>query len=177
MTVCYPWRKFRGSGKSFKKQILLGLHNDTPGAQRLCMVDKYNGPGGKFKPDEDPTIEACAGREVEEEFGIRPDAGSITRAGIIEVDNCGFRAYIHFFFTNSWKGTIAQESREFRDIRWHDTDHLPYENMMDADRVFQLPLLLFEAMERGEIMYGAIAHDHRMKVIGLTREFTYHKMV
>jgi 8-oxo-dGTP pyrophosphatase MutT (NUDIX family) len=174
MTVCYPWRRTVRHDGSHLDEILIGTHKDTKGARKIRMVDKDNGPGGKFEPEKDPTVEHCAQREVGEEMGITPTLEKIIRAGVFHVKNeDGFEGDLHFFFADSWTGEPATETDIFKNIRWCNINNLPYENMMDADRVFWLPLLMFSAMERGKIVMGTLRHDKDMKVIPPTPKFTY----
>jgi hypothetical protein len=163
MTVCYPWRRTVRTDGSFLDEICIGTHKDSKGARKLCMVDKDNGPGGKMEP-EDLTVEHCAQRELFEEFGIEPTLEKIVPAGIIHVNNNGFEAMLYFFFVDEWSGDIPTETKDFRNIRFCNVNNLPYENMMDADRRYHLPLLLFSAMTRGEILHTNIIHDKDMVV-------------
>ncbi len=174
LTVCYPWIRTRRGEDGFIDQIFLGTHNDTPGARRLHMVDKRNGAGGKFDEEVDPSIRHSARRETEEEFGIKLELGSMIEAGIVRVNNNGYRAEIHFFFANEWTGNFVRESREFRDIRRFDISDLPYPSMMDADKKYRLPYMMFSAMMRGEILCTSIVHDENMIVTSCT-QFTYSK--
>jgi hypothetical protein len=174
MTVCYPWRRTVRTDGGFIDEIGIGTHKDTKGARKLRMVDKDNGPGGKNDPEKDLTPRHCAKRELEEEFGIVPNLDKIVLAGIIPVNNNGFEAVLHFFFVNEWSGDMAKESNEFRNIRMCNVNDLPYENMMDADKKYHLPLILFSAMMRGEVLHTSIIHDENMIVTSCTR-FEYSK--
>lgn len=176
MTVCFPWRRTVRHDGSPLDEIVIGTHKDTKGARRILMVGKDNGPGGKFEPEKDPTLEHCAQREVREEIGITPVLEKIVRAGVFKVKNqTGFDGEIHFFFVDSWTGDLATETDIFENIRWCNINALPYDNMMAADRLFGLPLLMLSAMERGEILKGSLRHDENMMVIPPTAKFTYAK--
>jgi ADP-ribose pyrophosphatase YjhB (NUDIX family) len=173
MTVCYPWRRTVRADGSFMDEIGIGIHKDSPGARKLRMVDKHNGPGGKMESG-DPTAQHCAHRELFEEFGIKPTLEKIVLAGIIHVNNNGFELMLYFFFVNEWSGDVPIETKDFRDIAFCNINNLPYENMMDADKKYHLPLMLFSAMMREEILHTNIIHDENMIVTSCTR-FEYSK--
>jgi ADP-ribose pyrophosphatase YjhB (NUDIX family) len=168
MTVCYPWKRIIRADGSFLDKICIGTHKDSPGARKLRMVDKDNGPGGKKEPG-DITVEHCAQRELFEEFGISAPLEKIVLAGIARVNNNGFEAMLYFFFVDEWSGDIPTETKDFRNIRFCNLNDLPYGNMMDADMKYHLPLMLFSAMMRGEILRTNIVHDENMIVTSCTR--------
>lgn len=173
MTVCYPWRRTVRTDGSSLDEICIGTHKDSKGARRLRMVDKDNGPGGKMD-EGDITVKHCAQRELLEEFGISATLEKIVLAGITRVNNSGFEAMLYFFFVDEWSGDIPTETKDFRNIRFCNVNDLPYENMMDADKRYHLPLMLFSAMVRGEILHTNIIHNKDMEVMSCTR-FEYSK--
>jgi len=84
-----------------------------------------NGVGGKIKPGETPY--QCICREVEEETGIRPHAGSLRFAGIVtwnagaDVDpqSTGMYAYVVRLPNDTLMQTYARGTREGR-LDWYD---------------------------------------------------------
>jgi 8-oxo-dGTP pyrophosphatase MutT (NUDIX family) len=154
--VCYPWLRKEGFGGRLHDELVLGRKKDSPGARKIGAVDKINGPGGKFKPSVDFSKIHAAQREVEEEFGITPVLESIVLAGIIFFEHPEFDSEVEFYFTNLWTGNLLEESDEFREIRPWPINALPFNEMMDSDKRFLMPLWLHGALVRGEILHTTV---------------------
>lgn len=113
-------------------EILLGIK------KRGFGVGKWNGLGGKVKPDE--SIEQAAVRELEEEIGVHADVNDIDKRAILTFfgeDESDIE--MHVFKVNSWQGE-PHESEEMRP-QWFKIDAIPYENMWDDDPIW-LPKFL-----------------------------------
>lgn len=164
-TVCYPLVKIPDGGDGYIHSIVLGRKKDTPGARKLKMVDKWNGPGGKLDPAIDKSIAECAQRETEDDFGIKPALDRIVEAGVVTFDNAGVLVEVHFSFVDEWTGEFVKESREMRDIRPFDIRELPYGEMMDSDRRFKLPRALLDAVLMDKVLYTTMVHDADMRVV------------
>lgn len=107
-------------------------------APHLWGGDKWNAPGGKLQPGEDPV--AGAVREVEEETGLH--VSDLAPAGLLRFYFGQEEApdwIVHVFRT----GTVAGEARAGREghLAWHPVEALPYDEMWEDDRHW-LPLLL-----------------------------------
>lgn len=99
--------------------------------------NRWNGPGGKVKPDEG--IEAGAIRECQEEVSMTP----------LELEKVAihdFRLFeetpdifAHVFICRKWEGK-ATESEEMAP-QWFDFKDIPYDNMWQDD-IFWLPAVL-----------------------------------
>ncbi|HEY9480848.1 MAG TPA: NUDIX domain-containing protein [Candidatus Paceibacterota bacterium] len=165
VTVCYPLQF-----KKDRPSILLGRKKDTPGAQKLLMVDLWNGGGGKLEPAIDTSVLACHARETKEDFGITLNLDAITIVGRIDVRNPGATVDIelNLAFCEQWDGLITSESREMRNIQFFPLDNLPYEEMMDLDKKVHLPHALYQCLNNGSILCTRVVHevkDKRMRVM------------
>lgn len=164
-SVCYPIRPI---ADTHLVEILLGRHKDTPGARKLRMVDKWNGFGGKFEEGVDRDMFDCAIRECHQESGLIPVREHLYDAGIITFNNSGFWAEVHFFFAAKCQGELITETDEMQDMTWYLLSKLPYADMMDADKKFQIPHLLYQGMLFNQITTNTIFHDEEMKVVSDT---------
>ncbi len=124
-----------------RQQVLLVHRNARPEDQHL---GKYNGLGGKMKPDED--IVSCMKREILEEAGIRCREmrlrGTInwTGFGPHGEDWLGF-----IFLITRFEGTPYTANEE-GELHWHALQTLGSLPMWEGDRYF-LPLV-FDADPR-----------------------------
>ncbi len=133
-----------------RQQVLLihrnARHDDT-------HLGKYNGLGGKMKPDED--VMSCIQREVQEEAGITCEKinlrGTVnwTGFGPHSEDWLGF-----IFLIESFSGTPFKTNSEGV-LSWHSVSTLHELPMWDGDRYF-LPLV-FDADPR--IFHGCMPYD------------------
>ena len=97
--------------------------------KRGLGAGKINGPGGKLEVGESP--EECAGRETEEELGVRATGVSeVGRLAFQFVD--GLRLYCHVFRAEGCEG----EARETEEAipRWTAVGEVPFEEMWEDDR-------------------------------------------
>jgi len=107
-------------------------------AEGLWGGGKWNGPGGKLHPGENPQQGAI--REMFEETGLT-------------VEDPEQQGVLYFFFGREaepdWvvyvfrAEAFSGEMRESEEgiLRWHPVEHLPYEQMWEDDRHW-LPVLL-----------------------------------
>ncbi|MDX9893327.1 MAG: 8-oxo-dGTP diphosphatase [Patescibacteria group bacterium] len=119
-------------------------------------VGKWNGPGGKVEPFEDP--KASAIREIKEEVGIT--VSDLAPMGLIEfvwpdelVDN---NTVCYLFMTKDFFGKPV-ESEECRP-QWFNFDDIPYGQMWDDDQ-YWYPLIL-----RGQVIKKRFFFDQNSKV-------------
>ena len=89
---------------------------------------KWEFPGGKIEPNEQPT-EALY-RELEEELGILAEIGP-KLATIHHNYGNGAAVELHFYLVERFKGEI--ENRIFRDVRWAPRAELPTYDFLEAD--------------------------------------------
>ena len=89
---------------------------------------KWEFPGGKIEPDEQPT--AALYRELEEELGILAEIGSKI-ATICHNYGNGAAVELHFYLVERFQGEI--ENRIFRDVRWVSRAELPSYDFLEAD--------------------------------------------
>ena len=89
---------------------------------------KWEFPGGKIEPDEQPT--AALYRELEEELGILAEIGSKI-ATICHNYGNGAAVELHFYLVEKFEGAI--ENRIFRDVRWVSRAELPIYDFLEAD--------------------------------------------
>lgn len=89
---------------------------------------KWEFPGGKVEPDEQPT-EALY-RELEEELGILAEIGARVTT-ICHTYSNGASVELHFYLVERFEGEI--ENRIFRDVRWVIRTELPNYDFLEAD--------------------------------------------
>ncbi len=138
-TLCFPVREGR---------VLL-LHK----AEGLWGGGKWNGPGGKLLPGEDP--EEGAAREVQEETGLRAEA--LQFAGLLRFrfGNEAWPSWVVYVFTCQHFSGSLTEGREGR-LRWHPVDELPLDRMWEDDR-WWLPQVLSGRRVWGEFRFDGAA--------------------
>ena len=111
---------------------------------------KWNAPGGKFKPKEDP--KECAIREVLEETGLKvksPKKHGVLTFYFGEKEEPDW--IVHIFSADSFTGEL--KSSEEGALKWFDQDEIPYDEMWGDDRHW-IPLLL-----EGKLFEGAFHFD------------------
>ena len=94
-----------------------------------------NFSGGKLEPNE--TLEQCVCRETLEETGIT--ILNPKKVGYVEFPSMDF--YVHIFYSTEFTGEISGRVGEIQKAFWQDADHIPFDLMREADRVF-LPRIL-----------------------------------
>ncbi len=150
-TLCFPMRD---------RQVLL-LHK----ADGLWGGGKWNGPGGKLLPGEDPEVGAA--REVREETGLV--ARALRFHGVLRFwfGQDGPPAWAVYVFTcTDFSGSVAG-GREGA-LRWHPASQLPWDAMWEDDR-YWLPQVLAGSQIFGEFRFDAAAQrllDGRVRRLG-----------
>ena len=89
---------------------------------------KWEFPGGKVEPNEQPT--EALHRELEEELGILAEIGPKV-ATIRHSYGNGAAVELHFYLVERFNGEI--ENRIFRDVRWVGRTDLPAYDFLEAD--------------------------------------------
>ncbi len=118
---------------------------------------KWNGSGGKSKPD-DKNIEATAKREMFEETNVTPK--KLKKVAILNFyfeNKSDWNQQVVVFLTNEWNGTPS-ETEEMAP-RWFDTNQIPYSDMWEDD-ILWLPKVL-----EGKIVEGNFLFDENQKMI------------
>jgi 8-oxo-dGTP diphosphatase len=116
------------------------------------MPLKWEFPGGKIEPEEQPTEALC--RELEEELGIEAELGP--RLAIIRhTYSKDTGVELHFYLVERWKGEI--QNRIFRDVRWIAPGELPGYDFLEADVVF------IKDLAAGRISLPAGSQRHRSR--------------
>lgn len=89
---------------------------------------KWEFPGGKIEPHEQPVKALC--RELEEELGI---TASIGRKIAVVQHNYGANnaVELQFYLVEKYEGEL--QNRIFRDIRWVHRKELPTFDFLEAD--------------------------------------------
>jgi 8-oxo-dGTP pyrophosphatase MutT (NUDIX family) len=128
------------------REVLLGLKKRGFGA------GKFNGFGGKIRPDE--TVRDAAVREVREEtrLVVSPDAlrpvGAVT---FFFPNRPSFDLHVHVFLVSVWSGE-AKETPEMVP-RWFAIEQIPFEQMWDDDSHW-LPRVLAGAHIEAEFTFA-----------------------
>jgi len=120
-TLVFPIKK-SGAWAEF---VLLGMKNRGFGNNR------YNGFGGKIRPDEDMT--ACVVRELKEECGLIARPSSIRYRGTLHFISCDNQdATVFVFVCDDFSGEL-RETEEMTP-KWFDIKNIPYDQMWPDDR-------------------------------------------
>ena len=133
------------------RKTLLVHRNKREGDQHL---GKYNGLGGKMKPDED--VYRCIVREIREEAGI--DCVDVVLRGTINWTGFGPNGEDWFGFifrVDSFVGTPFRSNEE-GDLAWVDIENIMELPMWEGDRYF-LPLV-FDDDPR--VFHGVMPYDN-----------------
>ncbi len=115
----------------------------------------WNGYGGEIEQGE--SVRKAAVRELEQESGVRAREEDLTEAAIITFhnrteDGRRFDCRVHVFTIDAWEGD-AVPTAEMATPTWFDTNTLPFEEMMPADR-YWLPHVLKRKVIIAEAWYG-----------------------
>jgi 8-oxo-dGTP diphosphatase len=104
-------------------------------------ASQWEFPGGKVESGEE--FSAALARELDEELGIRADAGR--RVAVVRHTYQGGRAVeLHFFHVQHWEREI--DNRIFEQIRWEPSANLTHFDFLEADRG------IVRALARGELL-------------------------
>lgn len=116
-------------------QILLAMK------KRGFGVGKWNGVGGKVKPNE--TITQAAIREMNEEIGVTADFSCLEKVGTMKFfwknKPEDWNQEVHIFFVRNWQGTPI-ESEEMMP-QWYTVEGIPFNEMWPDDK-YWLPMIL-----------------------------------
>lgn len=99
---------------------------------------KWNGPGGKIKPNETPK-EATV-REVMEETGLT--VNKLNKAGEIEfifTADYNSNNYTHVYICYDWQG--KPENKGEGELKWFRKEKIPLEKMWDDDKYWLMDVL------------------------------------
>ncbi len=118
-----------------RKDTLLVYRNRRPGDHHL---GKYNGLGGKLRPDED--VLSCLLREIREESGIRCE--EVELRGTVNWTGFGPNGenWLGFIFLITEFSGSPFEANEEGELGWHPIKSLDTLPMWEGDRYF-LPLV------------------------------------
>jgi len=132
-------------------QILLAMK------KRGFAVGKWNGAGGKRKP-EDKNIEATAKREMFEETTIKPK--ELKKIGVLNFyfeNKSDWNEQVIVYITNTWDGNPTET--EEMSPRWFSVKEIPYDKMWEDDKLW-LPKVL-----EGKIIEGDFLFDENQKML------------
>ena len=129
-----------------KKQILLGMKKRGFGA------GLWNGCGGKVHEDEDETVEQCAIRETQEEFGVTMKSiKNVAKIAFYFPYKPEWDQLVFIYTCNKWEGDLT-ESEEMKP-EWFDLDKIPYDKMWEDDSHW-LPIVLAGKFVNAECTFG-----------------------
>lgn len=137
-------------------RVLLGMKKMGLGAGR------WNGFGGKVEPGE--SIEDAARREVKEEADI--EVRNLEKMGVIDFEFSGNPEIleVHIFRSTEFSG-VPVETEEMAPA-WYPENEIPYE-LMWADDIYWLPLLLAGKKFRGKVLFGEkdVILEHKIEEV------------
>lgn len=113
------------------RRVLLQMR--APGR---AMAGLWEFPGGKVEAGERP--EAALARELEEELGIRVEAGSLTPAAFASADNEGRHMLLLLYLCREWEG--EPRPLDAAELKWVRPDEMGALPMPPADEPL-IPLL------------------------------------
>lgn len=117
------------------RQVLLLHRNTRPDDQHL---GKYNGLGGKMRPDED--VRSCMIREIEEEAGIICQEMSLRGTVNWPGFGLGGESWLGFIFLITAFAGVPKTRCEEGELSWHPLEEIGRLPMWEGDRFF-LPLV------------------------------------
>jgi 8-oxo-dGTP diphosphatase len=117
------------------RQVLLLHRNARPDDQHL---GKYNGLGGKMRPDED--VRSCMMREIEEEAGIICQEMSLRGTVNWPGFGLGGESWLGFIFLITAFAGAPKTRCEEGELAWHPLEEIGSLPMWEGDRFF-LPLV------------------------------------
>lgn len=89
----------------------------------------WNGVSGYVDLDE--KTEDAVIREVHEEIGITIDPLSLKYTGTQQISST---LDLDVFIATKWEGTPKLKEKSIKEIRWFDTDDLPFEEMFSGNK-------------------------------------------
>lgn len=125
-------------------QILLALK------KRGFGKDRWNGVGGKPKPDE--TIEQAAIRETEEEIKVIPR--SMRKRAVLDFyfpHNHDWNQQVVVYWIEAWDGK-PEETEEMKP-QWFNLNELPFDSMWPDDKHW-LPKVIAGLGIKAEFLFG-----------------------
>ncbi len=132
-------------------------------SKELFGGGKWNGLGGKIRPNESPE-QACV-REVFEESGLK--VSQLRYHGLLKFwfgDRNELDWVVHVFSTNSFEGEPKESIEGI--LLWRELDKIPYDEMWEDDQHW-LPFLLDGKSFNGEFYFnedGTKLLDHKIEV-------------
>lgn len=115
-------------------KVLLGLKKGKPKVGEGTL----NGPGGHLEPGE--TIVECLVRETWEEVGIVLNPLKVEKAAVITFYAGGIPDFeVHIYSTSDFIGEPHETESMIPD--WYDVNNLPFERMLESDKVW-FPLIV-----------------------------------
>jgi 8-oxo-dGTP pyrophosphatase MutT (NUDIX family) len=130
----------------------------------LLGEGRWNAPGGKVLPNEDP--KACAVREVFEETSLT--VKNAEEVGLLYFYNDGQRLSpvwtVRVFLTDEFEG-VPIDGREGR-LEWFNIDALPFEEMWEDDQYWYKLVLEGKRFEGWFYYSGEFTKllDHRIEI-------------
>ena len=106
-----------------KSSLLMIKHN------RGVNKGFFNFPGGKL--DSGESLEDGASREVKEETGLT--VNNLKNIGLLDFPTMSFE--VHVFYSNDFSGSLIENAEEVN-VFWQDKEHLPINQMRDADKIW-----------------------------------------
>lgn len=104
-------------------RALLALIEYAPGNR------KWNGIGGFIEQSETP--KAAVIREAKEEIGIQIEPEDLTELKTVPLKDTS----LHIFSANRWTGNPYIIDKTLKELRWFNTNEIPYDQMhQDNDK-------------------------------------------
>ncbi len=111
-----------------------------PKKTRKIGKGRRNGYGGK--PEEGETMLGSAVRELFEEAGVKANEKDLIKVAELRFKNTtsdavDWEIVVHTYLLHEWEGEPREtEDGAMSDLQWFAFDEIPYDDMMEADRLW-----------------------------------------
>lgn len=123
-------------------------------SKELFGGEKWNGPGGKIKENENPL--ECVKREISEEIGVK--VSNLKNYGLLKFFKADELFMVcNVFVTNEFEGEPKSGIEGV--VKWFNFNNMPFKEMWPSDKIW-FPLIL-----QGKKIEGNFHYDKDLKEV------------